>query len=126
MGFPSLKLMRFLKNKIRDFNALNNSNRTPLHLFCINSKKGNLFESENCHVDDYRTEVILEHLLSNGFNPNIEDNFKALPVLYAAQNKQIEFVWMLRKYKSEINFCSINNEVPFIEIIKKSSNFKYE
>lgn len=59
-------------------------------------------------------------------NPNIEDNFKALPVLYAAQNNQIEFMRMLRKYKSEMNFCSVNNEVPFIGIIKKSSKFKYE
>ncbi len=47
-------------------------------------------------------------------------------MLYAAQNNQIEFMCMLRKYKSEMNFCSVNNEVPFIGIIKKSSNFKYE
>jgi hypothetical protein len=33
---------------------------------------------------------------------------------------------MLRKHKSEMNFCSINNQVPFIEIIKKSSKFKFE
>lgn len=64
--------------------------------------------------------------MSNGLNPNIEDNFKALPVLYAAQNNQIEFMRMLRKYKSEMNFCSVGNQVPFIEIIKKSSKFKFE
>ncbi len=32
--------------------------------------------------------MILEYLLFNGLNPNFEDNNKALPVLYAAQNNQ--------------------------------------
>ena len=112
MGFPSLKLVKFFKSKIRDFNAMNNLNRTPLHLFCINCKKGNLFDAKNCNLDDYKTEYILEYLLSNGLNPNFEDNFKSLPVLYAAQNNHLEFMFMLRKYKSEINFCSIQNQVP--------------
>lgn len=125
MGFPSLKLIKFFKPKIRDFNAMNNLNRTPLHLFCINTRKGNILEVERCDVDDYKTESILEYLLSNGLNPNIEDNYKALPVLYAAQNNEIEFMKMLRKYKSEMNFCSVNNQVPFIEIIKRSSKFKF-
>jgi hypothetical protein len=44
MSFPSLKLIKYFKNKIRDFNALNNQNQTPLHLFCINNVKGNLFD----------------------------------------------------------------------------------
>lgn len=42
MMFPSLKLIEFFKSKIRDFNAQNNENRTPLHLFCINVVRGNL------------------------------------------------------------------------------------
>lgn len=45
MAFPSLKLIKFFKSKVRDFNAMNNLNRTPLHLFCINCKRGNLFEA---------------------------------------------------------------------------------
>lgn len=55
MGFPSLKLTKFFKSKIRDFNALNNVNRTPLHLFCLNFTKGNLFDTQNCTLDDYKT-----------------------------------------------------------------------
>jgi hypothetical protein len=46
MRFPSLKLIKFIKNKIRDFNALNNQNRTPLHIFFIKNKKGNLLGTE--------------------------------------------------------------------------------
>lgn len=33
---------------------------------------------------------------------------------------------MLRKYKSEVNFCTLKNKVPFIEIMKKSNHFKFE
>lgn len=43
MSFPTLKLIKFFKNKIRDFNAMNNLNQTSLHLFCMNNKKGNIF-----------------------------------------------------------------------------------
>jgi hypothetical protein len=71
MGFPSLKLIKFFKSKIRDFNAMNNLNRTPLHLFCINCKKGNILEAERCEIEDYKTDSILDYLLSNGLNPNI-------------------------------------------------------
>jgi hypothetical protein len=42
MKFPSLKLIKFFKSKIRDFNYPNNQLMTPLHLFCKNIKKGNL------------------------------------------------------------------------------------
>jgi len=89
MGFPSLKIFKFFKSKIKDFNAMNGLNRTPLHLFCLNNKLGNLFASNFCTIDDYKTDVILECLLSNGLNPNLEDSSKALPVLYAALNNQI-------------------------------------
>ena len=79
---------------------MNSLDRTPLHLFCINSKIGNLFECAHSNHEDYKTEAILEYLLSNGLNPNIEDNYKALPVLYATENDQIEFMKILRKHKS--------------------------
>jgi hypothetical protein len=42
----------------------------------------------------------LEYLLSNGLNPNVEDLEKALPILYAAENNQLDFMVMLRKHKS--------------------------
>ena len=59
MTFPSLKIIKFFKSKIRDLNAVNGSNKTPLHLFCINNRIGNLFESSLCNSDDYNTEFIL-------------------------------------------------------------------
>jgi ankyrin repeat protein len=65
-------------------------------------------------------------LLQNGLNPNCYDTLKALPILYAAVNSQFEFIIILRKYRSEVNICSIRNEIPFIEIIKRSRNFSIE
>jgi hypothetical protein len=59
MKFPSLKLIKFFKQKIRDFNAQNNQNMTPLHLFCKNVKKGNLLETSINLPIEYETENVL-------------------------------------------------------------------
>jgi ankyrin repeat protein len=47
--------------------------------------------------------------LSIGFNPNCFDSNKSLPILYASLNSQYEFIVILRKYKSEVNFCTTKN-----------------
>jgi ankyrin repeat protein len=59
-------------------------------------------------------------------NPNIQDCDKALPILYAAQQCQYDFMVILRKHKSEVNFCTTNNETPLIEVIKHNKNFSVE
>jgi len=54
MRFPSLKLIKFFRDKIRDFNAQNNDGMTPLHLFCKNVLDGNLLDAKYIKVsDDY-------------------------------------------------------------------------
>jgi ankyrin repeat protein len=101
MRFPSLKLVRFFKNKIRDFNAENNNGMTPLHLFCRNIKDGNLLNATTLKLSsDYEAENILEELLGNGLNPNSLDSSKSLPILYAALNYQHKFVMVLLRHKS--------------------------
>ena len=45
MKFPTLKLLKYLRGKIKDFNMCNNQGMTPLHLFCLHNKKGNLLEA---------------------------------------------------------------------------------
>jgi ankyrin repeat protein len=100
MKFPSLKLIKFFKSKIRDFNSQNNQLMSPLHLFCKYIKRGNLLETTITLPPDYRSENILEFLLQNGLNPNCFDSSKALPLLYAALNGQFEFIVILRKFKS--------------------------
>ena len=85
MRFPSLRLIKFFKNKIRDFNAENNHGMTPLHLFCKHILDGNLLEATHIKVsNDYEAENIIEYLLANGLNPNTTDSTKSLPILYAA------------------------------------------
>ena len=51
---------------------------------------------------------------------------KALPIIYAAHKSEYEFMVLLRKYKSEVNFCTIKNESPFIEVIKRNRDYKIE
>lgn len=53
MKFPSLKLVSYFKNKIRDFNATNSQLMTPLHLFCKYIKKGNLLDTKLPLSNDY-------------------------------------------------------------------------
>ena len=55
MKFPSLKLVKYFKSKIRDFNYPNNQLMTPLHLFCKNIKKGNLLETTYPISEDYQS-----------------------------------------------------------------------
>lgn len=100
MKFPSLKLVKFFKSRIRDFNSANAQLMTPLHIFCKNIKKGGLIETRQTLPKDYLGEHILEYLLLNGLNPNCYDSNKALPLLYAALNGQYEFIVILRKHKS--------------------------
>ena len=50
MKFPSLRMIKFFKNKIRDFNAQNNNGMTPLHLFCKNMKDGNLLNIKHMKI----------------------------------------------------------------------------
>lgn len=99
MRFPSLKLIKFFKNKIRDFNAENNYGMTPLHLFCKNIVDGNLFKAQCIKVSkDYEAENILEYLLANGLNPNTTDSTKSLPILYATLKYQYKFIMILLKH----------------------------
>ena len=123
MKFPSLKLVSYFKNKIRDFNATNAQLMTPLHLFCKYIKKGNLLDTKLPLPNEYVGEHILEYLLANGLNPNCQDSSKSLPILYAAQNSQYEFMVKLRQYKSEVNFCNIENQTPLIEIVKRNKDY---
>lgn len=123
MKFPSLKLVSYFKAKIRDFNAPNSQLMTPLHLFCKNMTKGNLIDTRLNLANDYQGQHILEYLLANGLNPNCFDCNKALPILYAAHNSQYEFMAVLRKYKSEVNFCTISNDTPLIEVVKSNKDF---
>lgn len=109
MKFPSLRLVKFFKSKIRDFNSQNNQLMTPLHLFCKYIKGGSLLETTITLPSDYRAENVLEFLLQNGLNPNCYDSFKALPLLYAALNSQYDFIIILRKYRSEVNLCTTRN-----------------
>lgn len=44
MKFPSLKLIKYFKQKIRDFNSTNHQLMTPLHLFCKNMTTPNILE----------------------------------------------------------------------------------
>ena len=88
MTFPSLKLLKFFKGKIRDFNTPNAQLMTPLHLFCLNIKQPNLLNPKLTTPNDYQTKTILKYLLSNCPNPNRFDSDKALPILYAASNSQ--------------------------------------
>jgi ankyrin repeat protein len=53
MQFPSLKLIKFFKPKMRDFNSQNNNGMTPLHLFCKNIKRGNILEANIQLPNDY-------------------------------------------------------------------------
>ena len=114
MRFPSLKLVRYFKSKVRDFNAANAQLMTPLHLFCRLTRRGPLLDTRLPLPPDYSAEQVLEYLLANGLNPNCYDAAKALPLLYAALNGQHSFIAILRKYKSEVNFCSSRNEIPLI------------
>jgi ankyrin repeat protein len=124
MRFPSLKLIKFFKNKIRDFNAENNNGMTPLHLFCKNITDGNLLNTKYIKISkEYEAENIIEYLLANGLNPNTTDSTKSLPILYATLNSQYKFIMILLKHKSEINQVNSKNQVPFIEIIKKHSHY---
>ena len=109
MEFPSLKLLRYFKNKIRDFNAVTAEMMTPLHIFCKNMKKDTLIDSRLNIPEEYAGTSILEFLLSNGLNPNCQDASKSLPFLYAAKNSQYDFMVILKKYKSEVNFCNVAN-----------------
>ena len=52
MKFPSLNLIKFFKNKIRDFNAENNNGMTPLHLFCKHILDGNLLQAKNIKIPE--------------------------------------------------------------------------
>ncbi len=81
MRFPSLKVVKFFKTKIRDFNATNTELMTPLHLFTKYITKGYLIDTKLNISNDYLAENILEYLLSNGLNPNCYDSTKALPFL---------------------------------------------
>jgi hypothetical protein len=67
MRFPSLKIVKFFKTKIRDFNAPNIDLMTPLHLFTKYITKG--------YIIDTKLNI------SNGINPNCYDATKALPLL---------------------------------------------
>lgn len=98
MSFPSLRLVKFFKGKIRDFNAQNNYGMTPLHLFSSKTKDPNLLGTTL--AADYNALEVLEYLLSNGCNPNCLDISKAMPIHYAAKNNQLEFIVSLRKHKS--------------------------
>ena len=124
MRFPSLKLVKYFKSKVRDFNNPNAQQMTPLHLFCKNVSKGNLLDANISLPDDYNSLKVLEYLLSQAaLNPNCFDSFRALPILYAALNGQYDFISTLRRFKSEVNFCTTRNEVPFIELIKRNKSF---
>jgi len=46
MKFPSIKILKFLKNRVKDFNTQNNQLMTPLHIFCLQIKKGNLLNTK--------------------------------------------------------------------------------
>jgi len=81
MRFPSLKLIKYFKNKVRDFNAANIQLMTPLHLFTKYNTKGYLIETKLNISNDYLAENILEYLLANGLNPNCCDATKAFPLL---------------------------------------------
>jgi hypothetical protein len=81
MRFPSLKIVKFFKTKIRDFNAPNIDLMTPLHLFTKYITKGYIIDTKLNISNDYFAENILEYLLSNGINPNCYDATKALPLL---------------------------------------------
>lgn len=101
MRFPSLKLIKFFKNKIRDFNAQNNDGMTPLHLFCKNMFDGNLLDAQLTKIpSDYDTCAIIEYLLQNGLNPNAKDSDRSYPILYSALNHQYQFIMILLKHKS--------------------------
>ena len=55
-----MKLIKFFKNKIRDFNAENNLGLTPLHLCCKNITDGNLLNTKFVKTSkDYEAENIL-------------------------------------------------------------------
>jgi|JI6StandDraft_1071083.scaffolds.fasta_scaffold136968_3 ankyrin repeat protein len=123
MKFPSLKLVRYFRSKVRDFNSSNSHLMTPLHLFCQHIRKGNLMDTKATLPHDYSGEHILEYLLANGLNPNCYDSSKALPILYAALNSEYDFMVILRRYKSEVNFCTVNNQTPLIEIVKRNKSF---
>lgn len=127
MQFPSLKILKYFKLKVRDFNSSNAHLMTPLHLFCKNIGKGNLMDIQLATPPlDYSGEHILEYLLANGLNPNCQDSHKALPIIYSALKGEYEFMMILRKYKSEVNFCTAQNQTPLIEIVKRSKMFTLE
>ena len=100
MEFPSLKLLKYFKNKIRDFNAVTAEMMTPLHIFCKNMKKDTLIDSRLNIPEEYTGTNVLEFLLSNGLNPNCQDSSKSLPFLYAAKNSQYDFMVILKKYNT--------------------------
>ena len=108
MRFPSLKMIKFFKDKIRDFNVQNNDGMTPLHIFCKNMLNGNLLDTKYIKVpDDYDAEKVITYLLSHGLNPNTKDASKSYPILYAALNHQYRFIMILLEHKSEINFQNL-------------------
>lgn len=53
MTFPSLKLLKYFKNKLKDFAGVTHNLMTPLHLFCKNIKKGPILNTTQHLSNDY-------------------------------------------------------------------------
>ena len=123
MMHPSIKLLRFFSGKVRDFNAVTALKKTPLHLFCQNTTSEHILQSNLSGPEEYLSDNILKELLTMGLKVDTLDHQKAYPFLYAAENGRFDFMEQLALKGSPLNFCTINNQVPCIEVVKKSSRF---
>ena len=124
MRFPSIKLLEFLKDKVKDPNIRDSEGRAPLHYFCMWNVKGSLLGTASLeNQKDYTGERSLTFLLENGSNLKVTDNSSSTALLYAALNKQIAFMIILAKFGGQFNICNKNNQVPLIEIMKLKDAF---
>lgn len=105
----------FFKPKVKDCNTKDLENRTPLHYFCIWNRKGSLLDLDDFAVGkEYIGENSLTYLLENGLNYKVVDIYGSTPLLYAALNKQIQFMIILGRFGSQFNICNKKNQVPLI------------
>jgi len=80
---------------------------------------------------------VIETIISNGANPNQIDSEEKVPLIYAIEQKNIDLIRLLIKYKADISFktpnekspvafaCKINDKIIVKELLKGKKNNKW-